>query len=526
MRPERRRVLALAAVVVLVARPLAAEETYRWTDHFTTPVEFFRIWWSAAQSTPVRDHIVTLSADQTALAFVLDGDRTLRVDFDAGRLLIDGHLAGRYPAGGALEVSWRQLVSDAARHRTADVVTALHQWQPAGLSAEEGVLAALIHQRTAELGAASSAVSAPQALPPAAPGGLTIPLNDLSDAARLEPLLRRASREAGPNLAVTVPGGEARLGRYSLGSGATLHGPLLVIGGNAEIFGTLDGNLATVDGDIIVHRGATITGDVLAVGGDVNSEGGDIRGEIRTLRGAAAPTAAPEAQVAPASALATALRRAAGLAGILTSLLVLGMSAVLFAKQPLEIVSDTIAHSFARSFVVGVLGQIMLVPTFGMLVVGLILSVAGILLVPFVVVVYLLLAVLAVVGGGLAMAHATGEIWTRRRMATGMLVGSPNSYRYLWLGLGVPAALWSAWILFGWVPLAGSLMLGLAVLVSWLLLTVGFGATLLSRGGLREGFAGRVLPAESLTDEYLWATPQFGVPAAKRPGSRTPPPLP
>ena len=70
---------------------------------------------------------------------------------------------------------------------------------------------------------------------------------------------------------------------------------------------------------------------------------------------------------------------------------------------------------------------------------------------------------------------------------------------------------------FGWVPVAGQLMKGAAILVSWLLASVGFGAALLSRGGLREQFAGRIIPQEMLTDEYLWATPRFGVPAAKRP---------
>lgn len=519
--------LALLALATVAARPLVAEDNNtRWTDRLTTPVAFFRLWWSAGQSLPALDHSVTLSSDQTALAFHLEGDRTLRIDFKGGRLLIDEHPAGRYPTGGGLDVAWRQLVTDAARHRTPEVVAMLHQWQPSGLGPEEAVLAALIRERTAGLGTPALAVAVPQSLPAAPPGGLTIPLDDLSDASRLEPLLRRASHDAGPALAVTVPGGQARLGHYSLGSGATLRGPLLIIRGDADIFGTLEGNLATVDGDIIVHRGAIVTGDVLAVGGDVNADGGEIRGEIRTLRGATMNPTASEIDAAPTGALVTALRRAAGLTGILVSLLVLGMSTVLFAKQPLEIVSDTIAHSFARSFVVGVLGQILLVPTFGMLVVGLVLSVAGILLVPFVVVVYLLLAVLAILGGGLAMAHATGEIWIRRRMATGALIGSPNSYRYLALGLAVPAVLWAAWILFGWVPLAGGAIFGMALLTSWLLLTVGFGATLLSRGGLREGFAGRILPTESLTDEYLWATPQFGVPAAKRPGSRTPPPLP
>jgi hypothetical protein len=55
--------------------------------------------------------------------------------------------------------------------------------------------------------------------------------------------------------------------------------------------------------------------------------------------------------------------------------------------------------------------------------------------------------------------------------------------------------------------------------------TVGLGAALLSRAGIRENFAGRIVPPEALTDEYLWATPQFGVPAVRRPGTRTPPPF-
>ena len=66
-------------------------------------------------------------------------------------------------------------------------------------------------------------------------------------------------------------------------------------------------------------------------------------------------------------------------------------------------------------------------------------------------------------------------------------------------------------------PVAGTLMLTAAGLTTWSLATVGFGAALLSRGGIREHFAGRLIAPEMMTDEYLWATPQFGVPAVKRP---------
>ncbi len=62
-----------------------------------------------------------------------------------------------------------------------------------------------------------------------------------------------------------------------------------------------------------------------------------------------------------------------------------------------------------------------------------------------------------------------------------------------------------------------------AFLATWLVATTGFGACLLSRAGIKPTFAGRYLPPEAVTDEYLWATPQFGVSAARRPPGSTPP---
>jgi hypothetical protein len=152
-----------------------------------------------------------------------------------------------------------------------------------------------------------------------------------------------------------------------------------------------------------------------------------------------------------------------------------------------------------------------------MLVVGLLLSVVGVLLIPFAVLAYGLLLLLGIVGGYLAVAHALGESYTRRRLALGKTASSPNSYRYVLVGLVLMMGFWGGWVFFGWVPVAGTMIKVAAILVTWLLTTVGLGATLLSRAGVREHFTGRILPPEALTDEYLWATPQFGVPAAKRP---------
>lgn len=358
----------------------------------------------------------------------------------------------------------------------------------------------------------------PQAIPE---GGPSIDISNLTQPTLVEDQIRRALEPEG-QLRLTIPGGTARRGDYSLGSEESLNGHLLVADGDAEVYGTLRGNLVTVDGDVVVHQGGVVTGDILTLGGEVRDRGGEIGGEVRVLQSTTALQRTGRAQAETLTPFEMVLRRIAGVLGVFLTLSVLGFGLVLFGRQNLEVVSDTISHSFGRAFVTGLLGQILLLPTFGMLVVGLILSVAGILLLPFAVAVFAMLVVVGVVGGYLAVAHALGETYTRRRMAQGIVVGSPNSYRYLLVGLLALASLWGAWALFGWVPVAGSIMWGAAFFVSWLLGTAGFGAALLSRAGIKENFSGRLFPPEAMTDEYLWATPQFGVPAGRRPNIRTP----
>jgi hypothetical protein len=360
----------------------------------------------------------------------------------------------------------------------------------------------------------------PQAIPT---GGPSVDLSDLRRPDLIETKLQEALQPGRGETRLTIPGGTARRGNFTLGSAESVNGNLLVVEGDADVHGALRGNLVTIKGDVVVHPGGVISGDVLTLGGDVRDAGGEIGGEVRTLRSTRVLSPAPQV-VAQATPFETVLRRVAGVLGVFLTLAVLGIGLVMFGRQNLEVVSDTVSHSFGRAFLAGLLGQILLLPTFGMLVVGLVLSVAGILLLPFAVAVFAMLTVVAIVGGYLAVAHAMGETYTRRRMALGVVIGSPNSYRYLLVGLIALISLWAAWALFGWVPVAGSIIWGTAFFVSWLLGTAGFGAALLSRAGIRENFAGRLLPPEALTDEYLWATPQFGVPAARRPGpgTRTP----
>jgi hypothetical protein len=351
----------------------------------------------------------------------------------------------------------------------------------------------------------------PHSFPQDDPGAPVISLARIDDPLGLERRLRELVRAPYANVRIRVANGRAQLGNFSVGSSESLEGDLLVIRGTADVYGDVTGNLVALDGDILIHRGATIDGDALALGGKVRNLGGTVLGESRSVSDGEAPA------IAPRSELAATGMRLAGVVGVFLTLALVGFGLVLFGRPHLETVSDTASHSFLRSFLVGLLSQVLIVPTFGMLVVGLVLSVVGVLLVPFVVIVYALLVIVGIVGGLLAVAHALGETHTRRQMARGVAL-SPNSFRYLAFGLGALASVWLAWALCGWVPVASGLVLGAAVLSTWLLGTVGLGAAVLSRAGVQPQFAGRYLPAEMLTDEYLWATPQQGVPAVKRPG--------
>lgn len=348
----------------------------------------------------------------------------------------------------------------------------------------------------------------PVADDPAAP---VVELNAIDDPLALERQLRSLVKAPYASVRLRTPDGYAHVGNFSVGSSESLKSNVLVIGGRADVYGRVAGNVVTLDGNVLLHRGSAVTGDVIAYAGRITNLGGDVGGRSLTF-----PTVQATTVSEPVSPVVRTATNAAGVIGTFLTLGLIGFGLVLFGKPNLETVSDTVSHSFFRSFVVGLLSQVLIVPTFGMLVVGLVLSVVGVLLVPFVIAVYALLVIAGIVGGFLAVAHAMGETHARRRMAHGVKI-SPNSFRYLAVGLGSVAAVWLAWVLFGWVPFAGSLIFGGAALATWLLATVGLGACLLSRAGIRPAFAGRYLPEEMLTDEYLWATPQHGVPAVKRP---------
>ncbi len=206
---------------------------------------------------------------------------------------------------------------------------------------------------------------------------------------------------------------------------------------------------------------------------------------------------------------------AANLFAVFIALGFMGLGFLFFVPKQLETVADTVWHSFWRSFLAGLFAQPLILPVFGALIVGLALTVVGILVVPFAIVGFLMAVFLAAVGGFIAVARTVGEIYLRRKMARGEPVDTWGSYRYIVYGLTGLLAIWLPVVALGWIPVAGTLLTVSAGLITWILATAGFGAAIISRAGLRGTFVRQLDLA--LTDEQYWT--EDAMPTQPRHGS-------
>jgi hypothetical protein len=470
-----------------------------------------------ARDTAVVSHAVSLSPREAAVELELADGTTRVVALRSGQVFVDGVAAGKFKPGGALDRAWRQLLAGAAAKDTRELLVALHAFRVSGLGgqdqAAERRLGAAFRNMMIEVPSHIVASARAVEIEASAVSAVAAQLADsvvraltMADVATLDSLTRQLKGvpDIGPEIAGSVRGSPLRIGHTTVRAGQRIEGSLVVFRGNADIYGTVAGNVVALLGDVICHDGGEIEGNAVSVGGRVVEAGGTVNGDIKTLSaiGLAVAGDEPDGRI---SALQQLFRDVGTVVAVFIALAMIGFGTVFFGRRYVEVVADTTTHSFGRSFVVGLLGQLLLLPAFAMMIVGLVLTIVGILVLPFAIVAFVLGAVLAALGGYLAVAHAVGETVTRRRMANGAFVRNPNSYGYIFSGLAGLLGLWAAAALFGWLGPVVLLLKIAATLVTWLAITAGFGAVLLSRAGLRETFAGRY--SGEMTDEYLWATP-------------------
>ncbi len=312
-------------------------------------------------------------------------------------------------------------------------------------------------------------------------------------------------------LAPSGPHGVLALyGSVRIGPDEVVNGGLFVAGGDVDIAGRVVGDVVALRGDVRLRRGAVVDGDVVAVRGRVRNSGAAITGRVLSQFGS---------QRQSVSAASRTWDNIGSVVGVFLALAALALGLTSFASKQLETGAETISASFGRSFVVGLLGQVLFIPTVIMLTVGLALTVIGVLAIPFAAAAAIALVLAGTIGGFLAVSRAAGEALAQRRVAAGKGAATMGNLGYVLNGLAIFAVMWLGAAAFTWVPVAGPVLWTTAGLVSWVAVTIGFGAALLSRFGYREAFAGRVAP--QLTDEFLWPTP-MATPKATVPKKRDP----
>lgn len=280
--------------------------------------------------------------------------------------------------------------------------------------------------------------------------------------------------------------------------------------GPLEVRGEIGGHAYALGGDVTVGTGGRVRGDAIAVGGTVKLAGGVVEGEIREIA-AARDAAEPGDGMMPRagrSPFAQAL-------GWLVVLLLIGLGTLVFADRYLDGVVRELERGVPRAFLIGLAGELALAPALVLICVGLALTLLGILLIPFAVVAFVLAAAGLFTLGYLGVATLVGSVMVKdgsRLSARGAAL------RALLFGLVVLMAFWLVAGVLGFSEMAVLVARGIAVAVTWVAATAGFGAALASRGGALRRRPAAITQAKSGGDlSWQTPTPVRGVAAARRP---------
>jgi hypothetical protein len=480
----------------------------------------------AIQQADVVGHSVSVTPDKARLTLDVADGSTMVIEVTNGRVTVNGDVVATYDAaaGAPWVRQWRALLGRAGDLSSAELLQAVDDLGTSGddaraeralrerLTTLQAAQAEYAQARAAAAANAAEDAAQRQALVQETIEAAMQAVNqtnaiDLSTITESQDVMEQLN-DAG-DLGLLADNALVHSGDLTVARDQTIDRNLIVVSGDASVFGTVTGNVVTLNGDVIVRRNGVIEGDVVAVNGTVIRAGGRIGGKVRTVDHPNSITGITPRTVRerPETRAITSDPpvRIASLLGMFISLACIGFGFTFFAPRQLDVVSNTVTTSFGKSLLAGLFVQPLLLPATAMLIAGLAITVVGILLIPVAVVAIALAVLAASVGGYLAVARSAGSAFLARRAARGHAV-IETPYRSLVVGLAIMLAIWAPTVVLGWVPVVGQLLAALAAIFTWLMVTAGLCAAILSRAGLR---ATLVRPARfpTFTDEHYWPAP-------------------
>jgi hypothetical protein len=255
-------------------------------------------------------------------------------------------------------------------------------------------------------------------------------------------------------------------------AGTTTSGSVLVIRGNLDVYGNIDGAATAILGDVIVHEGGRVRGGAVALMGHVRNEGGSILGVIKDVG-----TTHNRSTVSFGGRPRTTLGSLAAAFLWLVVLLLVGTFVLFYLGDYFKRAVEVVTNETGRSLLTGVLGGLASIPALITIVLAMAITIIGIFFIPFGVAAFLIAVSGIAILGFLAVAQVAGIAIAGKREAE---TAAGQQLQFLYSGILAFSALWIIAAAFTWFPILGAILRVLAFSVTFVAVATGFGAVILS----------------------------------------------
>jgi hypothetical protein len=247
---------------------------------------------------------------------------------------------------------------------------------------------------------------------------------------------------------------------------------VLVIRGNLDVYGNIDGAATAILGDVIVHDGGRVRGGAVALMGHVRNEGGSILGVIKDVG-----TTHNRSTVSFGGRPRTTLGSLVAAFLWLVVLLLVGTFVLFYLSDYFKRAVEVVTNETGRSLLTGVLGGLASIPALVTLVLAMAITIIGIFFIPFGVAAFLIAVSGIAILGFLAVAQVAGIAIAGKREAE---TAAGQQLQFLYTGILAFSALWIIAAAFTWFPILGAILRMLAFSVTFVAVATGFGAVILS----------------------------------------------
>ena len=261
-------------------------------------------------------------------------------------------------------------------------------------------------------------------------------------------------------------------GDLTIPAGTSSSGSVMVIRGDLDIYGNVDGAATAVLGDVIVHEGGSVRGGAVALGGHVRNEGGSILGVIKDV-GATHNRSTVSFGGRPRTTVGSLVSAFLWL----VVLLLVGTFVLFFMRDLFKRTVEVVTNETGRSLLTGVLGGLASIPALIAIIVGFAITIVGVFLIPVGVAAFLIALSGIGILGFLAVAQVAGIAIAGKREAE---TPAGQELQFLYTGIIAFGAMWILAAAFTWFPILGSVLRMLAFSVTLVAGATGFGAVILS----------------------------------------------